>query len=174
MIGITDMDDELKLSCITQMCSALEKIGTLLPQRQPCGHFSLFVNHSVQASRMDCIFYPVISMDLGKMRGDKLKWHPSYSIYKTHCLLKSNAISSYQIRDDVDLKSLDENSKVILGGAIKSGPNDAYAMGFAGMTEHGDEAMVVMAALKLKWIDVERAKQVLTISDNSLLEKLLE
>ena len=174
MIGMTDMDDGLKLSCISQMCSALEQVGTLLPERQACGHFTLFVNHAAQTSSMERIFHPVISIDLGKMRLDKLKWHPSYSIYKTHCLLKSNAISSYKIREDVDLKSLDENSKVILGGAIKAGPNDAYAMGFAGMTEHGDEAMVVMAALKLKWIDVERAKQVLTISDNSLLKKLLE
>ena len=173
MTGLTDIDDLSKLDCISAIINSLKTISPFLPQRQPCGHFSLFVNNDSDNYGKK-ITYPVISIDMGKMRQDKLIWHPKYAQYKTLSLIRSTSISSFQIREDIDLKSLDENSEVVLGGAIKAGNNDIYSMGFAGMTEYGDEAIVVLAALKMNWIDMERVKQVIKISNNNILKNFLK
>ena len=131
------------------------KNGTGRRQDQEGGLLSLFRCHDGKTwTEPDVVgFFP----------SDKRRKYLEFSQEKGRRLfLNRTHLSSYQSRD---VKSK------CFGGAIRS---KYLILSFSGLPELGDEAVCLALAVHFKWISMEEAKKIISLSDNKIFHALMK
>ena len=63
--------------------------------------------------------------------------------------------------------------KDMYGGAIRVAQQGCLIFSMSGLPEHGDEAVMLYAAVKLHWIERPTLEQIVAISGNPFIHKML-
>lgn len=102
----------------------------------------------------------ILHAQIGNCPEDKARKYRDLSLEKAERVCATKTISSWATRDP---------KKEKYGGGIAT---SKYAIGFSGMPEVADEALVIVLAEKLGLLSPEEAKNIIAISKNECVAKL--
>ncbi len=123
--------------------------------------------------------HPFLVTHFGRCELDEVRKTHAMSLEKGERLgIFENDLSSFQSRNpDVSLLvGLDQQKvhiKGMLGGAIRL-RKENLILSFDGISELGDEAVVLVVSILNNWLTLEEANQIIKISNNNYFKPLLE